>query len=86
MAIKKITKQITKGNAIIDLQEQIKSAFNIINSAILNVESAAEELRGDPDFSIDNMQEFKSIITYALDQTDKLKSSWQEIFDSIIIE
>jgi hypothetical protein len=86
MAIKAISKKIIKGQAIVDLQKQIKDSFNVINSAALNVDAAIKEMKKDPDFTLDEMQEFKNILTYALDETMKGYDKWEELFNSIVLE
>ncbi len=85
MAILKTSKRIIKGQSITDIQSQMESAFNVINSAILNVDAAIKEMKKDPDFTIDEIQEFKNILTYALDETLESYNKWQTIFDDIII-
>jgi hypothetical protein len=86
MAIKQISKRVTKGQAIIDLQKQIKDSFNVINSAALNIEAAIDEMKHDSEYSLDEMQEFKNVLTYALDESLKGYDKWKEIFDSIVLE
>lgn len=85
MAILKTSKRVIKGQSITDIQSQMESAFNVINSAILNVDAAIKEMKKDPDFTIDEIQEFKNILTYALDETLESYNKWQTIFDDIII-
>lgn len=86
MSIKTTYKRVSKGQAIIDLKKQISDSFKVINSAILNIEASAKEMKIDSDFSLDEIQEFKGLITYALSELDKNYHKWQEIFENIVLE
>jgi formiminotetrahydrofolate cyclodeaminase len=83
MAIKTITKRIKKGQAIIDLKSQIQNSFNVVNSAILNIEATLNEMKNDPDFNFDEMQEFKNILLDTLGKSNKIKNKCTEIYNEI---
>lgn len=85
MAIKTITKRIKKGQAIIDLKSQIENSFNVINSAVLNVEAILKEIKTDPDFNLDEMQEFKNILLNSRTRAIKIKDKCTEIYNEIIL-
>jgi hypothetical protein len=83
MAIKNVVKKINKGQAIIDLRSQIKDSLNVINSVVLNSDAAVKAMKKDSDFTLDEIQEYVNIIIYALNETQKMRKSWQEIFNAI---
>jgi hypothetical protein len=86
MDIKTISKRAVKGQAILDLKKQIEDSLNVVNSAVLNLEAAIKEMKTDSDFNLDEMQEFKNIINYAITESLKKRSTWIEKYNSIVIE
>jgi soluble cytochrome b562 len=85
MDIKTARKKTIKGQAILDLKKQVDDALNIINSAVLNIESAINEMKKDPVFDIQEMQEFKNVLAYAINETLKDYNKWSDKYSEIVI-
>jgi hypothetical protein len=84
--MKLTTKRVEKGQAIIDLQAQIFDSVNIINSASLNIRATCENLKIDPDFTLDEIQEFKNVLLSTNEKLKMLSQTIQTIYDEIILQ
>jgi hypothetical protein len=84
--MKLTTKRVEKGQAIIDLQTQIFDSVNIINSASLNIRATCENLKIDPDFTLDEIQEFKNVLLSTNEKLKMLSQTIQTIYDEIILQ
>jgi hypothetical protein len=86
MQLFKTKKRVEKGQSVIDLQAQIFDSVNIINSASLNIQQTCENLKIDPDFTLDEIQEFKNILLSTNEKLKTLSKTVQTIYDEIILQ
>jgi uncharacterized coiled-coil DUF342 family protein len=61
-------------------------SVDVINSASLNIRETCENLKNDPDFDLDEIQEFKNILLSTNEKLKTLSQTIQTIYDEIILQ
>jgi len=86
MRLFKTKKRVERGQSAIALETQIFDSVDVINSASLNIQATCENLKNDPDFTLDEIQEFKNILLSTNEKLKILSQKIQNMYDEIILQ